>query len=153
MEKDKRINNYKYQANISNYCLPSSSSFYILKTRIRYNVRNIFTFHRSVTSSSPPPLSPAFIMLFCYKVPGYHVATIRILTRITTLFIKGRPQTVINTPLFANSRRNSFPPPLLSASRISIKLVARAPRRSVQVSRLCVIPPEDYARSLLFVLV
>lgn len=112
--------------------------------------RNIFAFHRSVTSSSPS--LPAFIMLFCYKVPGYHVATIRILTRITTLFIKGRPQTVINTPLFANSRRNSFPP-LLSASRISIKLVARAPRRSVQVSRLCVILPEDYARSLLFVLV
>lgn len=73
--------------------------------------RNIFTFHRSVTSSSPS--LPAFIMLFCYKVPGYHVATIRILTRITTLFIKGRPQTVINTPLFANSRRNSFPPPSL----------------------------------------
>lgn len=112
--------------------------------------RNIFAFHRSVTSSSPS--LPAFIMLFCYKVPGYHVATIRILTRITTLFIKGRPQTVINTPLFANSQRNSFPP-LLSASRISIKLVARAPRRSVQVSRLCVILPEDYARSLLFVLV
>lgn len=121
---------------------------FILYSETRYNVRNTFAFHRSVTSFSLPCFYPPFPLQGSRLSRSHH----SYLNAHNYVVYKGpSPDRNKHTPFREFSAKFLFF--LLSTLRISIKLVARAPRRSVQVSRLCVILPEHYTRFSLFVLV